>query len=448
MTSTGQPSAARAPWAGRRLHFVGIGGCGMSGLALVASQLGAEVSGSDSKASIFTESLSRAGLHGIQIGQAEANVPVAGEVVYSSAIRPDNIERVTARARGLRELHRSGLLAELTRMHRTIAVAGAHGKTTTSALLAHVLDRAGLQSTYIVGGLLRDPAVHARAGTGELLVIEADESDRSLLEYEVSVALVTNVDLDHVGDAAGYTSREDVAEVLARFAKGAECVIGSRQAAGELQESVPALQPAIPEKLPGRFASFTLDGECYDFSLPGWHNAENAALVVRAATLLGCAPDAIREALRTFPGLARRFEFRGRMLSGARVYDDYAHHPAEVAAVLEAARSVSKGRVVAVFQPHLFSRTQQFTAEFAAALALADVVYLEPIYPAREDPADWAHVSAEDIAADGRGDGAEFRYRVARSDLASEIRAEAQADDLVVLVGAGDITALADQLVV
>lgn len=446
MTAIGQ-SPGPASWTGRRLHFVGVGGCGMSGLALVASQLGAEVSGSDAKVSIFTESLSETGLHNIQIGQSETNVPAAGEVVYSSAIRSDNVERVTARARGLRELHRSALLAELTRASRTIAVAGAHGKTTTSALLAYVLDRTGLRPTYIVGGLLRKPAVHARAGSGDLLVIEADESDRSLLEYEVSVALVTNVDLDHVGDAAGYKSRADVAEILARFAKGAQCVIGSQQAAGELGQSVPGLQVAAPEKVPGHPMSFVLDGETYDLSMPGWHNAENAALVVRAATLLGCTPQAIREALRTFPGLARRFELRGRMPSGALVYDDYAHHPAEVAAVLEAARSVAKGRVVAVFQPHLFSRTQQFTREFAEALSHADVVYLEPIYPAREDPAAWGHVSAEDIAAAAREGGADFRYRSVRQALASQIKAEAEADDLVILVGAGDVTTLAEQLV-
>jgi UDP-N-acetylmuramate--alanine ligase len=447
VNSMGQRSEMAARWDGRRLHFVGVGGCGMSGLALVAAQLGAEVSGSDAKRSIFTDSLDETGLVSIQIGQSADNVPASGEIVYSSAIRPDNVERATARARGIRELHRSALLAELTRMNRTIAVAGAHGKTTTSALLAYVLDQAGLRPTYIIGGLLRKPAVHARAGGGELLVIEADESDRSLLEYDVDIALITNVDLDHVGDSAGYKTTQDVAEILARFAKGAGQVIGSRQAAAELSGSLPALQVAEPAEVAGHPASFVLDGESYDVSLPGWHNCENAALVVRTATLLGCTPQAIGAALRSFPGLARRFDLRGQMAAGVPVYDDYAHHPAEVAAALKAARSLAAGRVVAVFQPHLFSRTQQFTREFADALTLADVVYLEPVYPAREDPADWGHVSARDIAAAAEPGGANFRYRPVRSELAAQITAEAQPDDLVILIGAGDITALADQLV-
>lgn len=443
MSAVGEQFDESKPWSGRRIHFVGIGGCGMSGLALVAAQLGAAVSGSDAKRSIFFDSLTGTGLIDLHIGQSADHLPAAGEVVYSSAIRPDNVERVTAHQRGLTELHRSALLAQLTRMNRTIAVAGAHGKTTTAALLAYVLDRAGLEPTYIVGGLLRQPALHARAGTGGLLVIEADESDRSLLEYDVNVALITNVDLDHVGDAAGYESKDDVADVLARFAKGADFTVGSRSAADDLGERLPELKVAAPERT-DKPASFVLDDETYDLSLPGWHNAENAALVVRVARELGCSADAIRAALATFPGLARRFELRGHTTTGARVFDDYAHHPTEVAAVLQAARSVTTGRVIAVFQPHLFSRTQQFTTEFAQALTLADVAYLEPVYPAREDPSAWTHVSSLNIA--GALPDAVFHYATDRTGLANDLVAEAQADDVIVLVGAGDVTLLAEQL--
>lgn len=444
MSAVGEQFDESKPWTGRRVHFVGIGGCGMSGLALVAAQLGATVSGSDTKRSIFFDSLHDTGLIELHLGHDTGNLPAAGEIAYSSAIRSDNVERAAAHERGLTELHRSALLAQLTRMNRTIAVAGAHGKTTTAALLAYVLDQAGLQPTYIVGGLLRKPALHARAGAGRLLVIEADESDRSLLDYAVNIALITNVDLDHVGDAAGYESKDDVADVLARFAKGADLTVGSQQAADELGERLPELVTAVPARTANPTA-FVLDDETYDLSLPGWHNAENAALVVRVARELGCSPEAIREALATFPGLARRFELRGHTTNGAKVFDDYAHHPTEVAAVLQAARSVTTGRVIAVFQPHLFSRTQQFTTEFAQSLTLADVTYLEPIYPAREDPAAWDHVSSLDIATALPGSG--FHYATDRSALATDLATHTESGDAIVLVGAGDITLLAQQIV-
>lgn len=440
---------ASQPWTGRRIHFIGIGGCGMSGLAMVASQLGAHVSGSDMKRSIFIDSLLDSGIADITIGQSVDNVPFKGDIVYSSAIQPENVERTEAKRRGLKQLHRSALLAELTRMHRTVAVAGAHGKTTTTALLAYVLTQGGLDPTYIVGGLMRKPALHARAGHGNILVIEADESDRSLLEYDVDLAVITNVDLDHVGDAAGYHSKSDVAQTLARFAKGGELVFGSGQASSELGASVSGLHVVQPKPSPQGSNFFVLHGETYELSLPGWHNIENAALVVAVASQLGLGDAAIQAALRDFPGLARRFELRGRTAGGARVYDDYAHHPTEVEAVLKAARSITPGQVIAVFQPHLFSRTQQFMDDFANALSSADRAFVEPIYAARENPAAWSHVSSEAITAIATKAGHEhFADASSRDQLVAELKATASEDDTIVLIGAGDIGSLTDGLTV
>lgn len=436
-------------WSGRRLHFVGVGGCGMSGLALVAHQLGAEVSGSDVKPSVFTESLAACGVSAVRLDHAPSNVPTAGEVVYSAAIRPDNVERVRARELGLGELHRSELIAQLTRVRRTVAVAGAHGKSSTSALIAHILGCCGLEPSYIVGALLRPPGLHAAAGAGEVLVIEADESDRSLLHYDVDIAVVTNVDLDHVGDAGRYSTVEDVGATLDRFAGRASRTVATEQAAGYLASVGGVLDVVEPKVVGESLARFWLDGAEYEINQPGRHNIANAALAVRVARLLGCVPMQIAAALATFPGLVRRFELRGRTGAGARVFDDYAHHPAEIAAVLDTARHACRdGRVLAVFQPHLFSRTAQFTEEFASALAAADRAWVEPIYPARERPQDWEHVTSQNVVdAAQRAGHTHVTASENRERLAAELVDLARAEDVIVLVGAGDVTRIAGLLV-
>ena len=392
----GDPAAgADKPWVGRELHFIGIGGCGMSGLALIASHLGASVTGSDQKESIFTASLRNDPSIGVTIGHDPKNVPDGAEIVYSSAIREDNPERAHARARGQGELHRSGLIAQLTQERRTVAVAGAHGKTTTSALLAHVLTAAGKDPSYIVGGLMRPPAAHARAGLSDILIIEADESDRSLLNYDVDIAVVTNIDLDHVGDAGGFANRADVARLLRTFVRGADKIVAPPPAAVELGLDDRTIQPN-PTVGSG---SFMLGGNEYRVNLPGQHNIINASLVVGSALLLGCTPDEIDAGLASFPGLKRRFELRGTTVAGARVFDDYAHHPAEVAAAIAAARTLTSGSIVVVFQPHLFSRTAQFATEFASSLATADVALLDDIYPARENQAAFPDVTSGTVAS-------------------------------------------------
>ncbi|WP_063793977.1 UDP-N-acetylmuramate--L-alanine ligase [Streptomyces graminilatus] len=441
-------SDALKPFADRRLHFVGIGGCGMSGLALVARELGAQVSGSDAKNTIYTQSLERNGVTGVVIGHSAESVPDApAEVVFSSAVKPENIERVEAARKGLGELHRSGLLTQITRLHETVAVGGAHGKSSTAALLAHVLSWCGKDPSYVVGALLRPPGVHAAAGAGGTLVIEADESDKSLLSYHVHTAVVTNADLDHVGDGGGYRDIADVATVLGEFAAKAQVAVVSAQAAEHLRPHVPGMTVVDPELIDGEPMRFRLDGEVYEVNQPGVHQMHNAALVVHVARTRGCSAADTRTALLSFPGLARRFELRGKTASGARVYDDYAHHPVEVAAALAAARQVAGGgRVLAVFQPHLFSRTQQFQAEFLDALAAADQAWVEPVYPAREDPAQWTHV-AESLAADADARRPVLAMSPGREELAEQLRHKAGDGDVVMLIGAGDVNTLAEALV-
>jgi UDP-N-acetylmuramate--alanine ligase len=433
------------PWSGRQLHFVGIGGCGMSGLALLASHLGATVTGSDQKNSIFTDSLGNDPTITIAIGGHDAeNVPPAAELIYSSAVKDDNVERVHARSRGQNELHRSGLLAQLTRERRTVAVAGAHGKTTTSALLAHVLTEAGADPSYIVGGLLRPPAAHARGGKSEILVIEADESDRSLMNYEVDTAVITNIDLDHVGDAGGFANRTEVATLLRSFADGTECVVTTPPVASELE--LPDRQTIRPNPSAAKGAFF-LNGHQYRLNLPGEHNVTNASLVVATALHLGCTPAQIDAGLASFPGLARRFELRGTTPSGARIFDDYAHHPAEVAAAIRAARTLTSGPVVAVFQPHLFSRTAQFAREFAAALSEADFAILDSIYPARETQDEFPDITSKSIVDRAAADPRKVVYPSDESTLLSIVRDRASdAGSIILLLGAGDVGRLAEPL--
>lgn len=421
----------------------------MSGLALVARELGARVTGSDAKKTIYTDSLDRNGVKGLTIGHNTANVPDApAEVVFSGAIRPENIERAEARRKGLGELHRSELLTEFTALHETVAIGGAHGKSSTAALLAHVLTVCGTDPSYVVGALLRPPGIHAAAGSGGALVIEADESDRSLLNYRVHTAVVTNVDLDHVGDAGAYRDVTDVAKVLGEFATNAKATaVVSAQAAEHLRPFVSDMTVAEPEFIDGEPMRFRLRGEEYEVNQPGVHQLHNAALVVEVALGRGCTPTEIRAALLAFPGLARRFELRGKTAAGARVYDDYAHHPVEVVAALAAARQVAGGgRVLAVFQPHLFSRTQQFQDEFLDALSTADLAWVEPVYPARENPEEWEHV-AEHLAADVTGRAPQMQMSPGRADLAQRLRREAADGDVVMLIGAGDVNALAEDLV-
>jgi UDP-N-acetylmuramate--alanine ligase len=436
-------------WAGRKLHFVGIGGAGMSGLALVAHALGASVTGSDRAAgSPYAGPLRAAGIEPA-IGHDAGNVPGGAEVVLSSAIPFDNAERVAARDRGLPELHRADLLGELTRLRPTIAVTGTHGKTTTSSMLVHALRGCGLDPGYLVGGAVRSTGSNAGWGAGEWLVVEADESDRSLLKLSPAIAVLTNAELDH---HTTYASQRDVDETFRTFLALADraAVIWDRP---ELLALAPAELPlvafdAAPELTPGG-SRFTLDGVAVELTVPGAHNARNAAAALTAARLAGADLAAAAAALRDFQGAGRRFERLGTSAEGALVVDDYAHHPTEVAATLEAARTLGPRRVIAVFQPHLFSRTARQAAEFGTALAGADEIVVLDVYPARERAEDFPGVTgllvAEAVADAAEGKTVAWMPRFADAEV--YVRGRVREGDLVLTLGAGDVDALGRALV-
>jgi len=423
-------------WSGRRLHVIGVAGAGMSAYAIVCRALGAEVTGSDRAESPYLTRVREAGIEP-RIGHAAANVPPGDdvEVVVSTAIPLDNPERAAARARGLRELSRADLLAELTRLKRTIAVAGAHGKTTTTSMLAHALLGAGLDPGYLIGGTLRTTGMNAAWGTGEWLVVEADESDRSFLRLDADVAVVTNVELDHHTE---YRSRADLDAAFARF------LAGAREAAVLPADEPRVLALAQPETSVVPFGPW--DGP--PLAVPGEHNRRNAAAALAAGLLTGADAGALREHLLTFSGAGRRFEPLGTTASGARVVDDYAHHPTEVAATIAAARDLGPDRVVAVFQPHLFSRTALLARQFGAALATADVVALLDVYPARERQEDFPGVSGL-LLAELTADAAPGRRVLWLPDFDAAERvltAELRPSDLCLVMGAGDVDALARRL--
>ncbi len=429
-------------WTGRRLHFVGIGGAGMSGLALIAQTLGAAVTGSDRAPSSYTARLRE---HGIQpaFGHDAANVPDGAEVVYSTAVPADNPERRAAAT----ELHRADLLAEIAALRRCLAVTGTHGKTTTSAMVVHALRGAGLHPAYVVGGELRSTGANAGWGSGEWIVIEADESDRSLLRLHPEIAVLTNAELDH---HSTYASRLELDETFRTFM--------ARAGDGAVVWDRPALRALCPEgavAYDARDAQLDPEGSRFRWrdievrlSVPGAHNAINAAGALTACALAGADPGAAAAALADFRGARRRMELLGETTRGARVYDDYAHHPTEVAAALAAARTLGPGRLVAVFQPHLYSRTRALAGAFGAALAAADAVVVLPIYAARERAEDFPDVSGRWVAAaaadaPGRRPVAWMPgFDAARGFLSATLGK----GDLCLMMGAGDIDALGRSL--
>jgi UDP-N-acetylmuramate--alanine ligase len=418
------------PWAGRRLHFIGVGGAGMSGLALVADVLGAAVTGSDRSDSSYMQRLREAGLEPV-VGHDAANLPDGAEVVVSTAISDDNPELAAARERGATVLHRGDVLGELTRLRRTIAVAGTHGKTTTASMAAHVLVEAGRDPAYVIGGEVRSTGTNAAWGEGEWLVVEADESDRSFLKLSPEVAVVTNVELDH---HATFATIGELEEAFERFTEGARVVIA------DVEEPDVELLP-----LGSRFSAL---GAEFELSVPGRHNALNALAAALACREAGVEPEESARALRSFAGAGRRFEAHGAGPAGSQVYDDYAHHPTEVRATLEAARTLEAERVVACFQPHLYSRTQHLARDFGRALALADVAVVLDVYPARERAEDFPGVSGWLVAAataDAAG-GRPVYWTPGQSDAERLLRAELRDGDALLTLGAGDIDALARAL--
>ena len=431
--------------AGRRLHFVGIGGAGMSGLALVAHGLGAAVTGSDRAESPYVARLREAGIEPV-IGHAAGNVPPDAEVVVSTAIPPDNPERVVARERGQPERHRADLLGELSALRRCLAISGTHGKTTTTAMAVHALRACGLDPAFFIGGELRDGA-SAAWGTGEWVVVEADESDRSLLRLDPEIAVLTNLELDH---HATYASRLDLEATVREFLGAAgQAVVWDRPELLALREG-PVVAFDVPAPtLDATGSRFAWRGHEVALTVPGAHNALNAAAALEACRLAGADEALAVASLADFRGAGRRFERVGTTAAGAEVYDDYAHHPTEVAATLAAARTLGARRVVAVFQPHLYSRTAALWRDFGAALAAADVPVVVDIYEARERAEDHPGISGRLVAqatADAAG-GATVGWLPRLEDAEAFLRAELREGDLCLTLGAGNVDVLARRLV-
>ena len=414
----------------------------MSGLALVSEALGASVTGSDRDPdSSYCAPLRAAGIEPSR-GHDAAHVPAGAEVVYSTAIPEDNPERLAA----ARQLHRADLLGELTRLKPTIAITGTHGKTTTSSMVVHALVGCGLDPSYLVGGEVRSTGTNAAWGQGEWLVVEADESDRSLLKLSPTIAVLTNAELDHT---TTYGSLRDVLDTFGEFLGKAERQVVWDRA--ELRALAPDAEryDAPAPRLSAGGSEFEFDGVTVRLSVPGAHNALNAAGALTACRLAGADVGQAAAALQTFSGAGRRFERLGVTSTGAAVVDDYAHHPTEVAATIAAARSLEPRRVVAVFQPHLYSRTAHLWRDFGRALALADVAVVTEIYEARERAEDWPGVSGRLIAqaAADHGAGRAVCWLPALADAEAFLRGELREGDLLLTLGAGNVDSLGRTLV-
>jgi UDP-N-acetylmuramate--alanine ligase len=435
-------------WPGRRLHFIGIGGAGMSGLALVCARLGATVTGSDRSDSSYMERLRGAGLDP-RIGHEAANLPQGAEVVVSTAIAADNPELALARERGIEPIHRGQLLAELCAEKRLIAIAGTHGKTTTTAMVAWALRGIGADPAFFVGGEVPGlgpdgGTANAGWGEGEWVVAEADESDASFLRLRPEVAVVTNVEMDH---HSRWGSLAELYEAFRSFAAPARGLVvpadeemdwlGQRSEGARFDAGAPG-----PQQLP--------------LAVPGRHNLRNARAALAATELAGFDVAAAAGALGGFAGVQRRLQRKGSRGS-VRIYDDYAHHPTEVRAALSALRELNPSRLLAVFQPHLYSRTKALAEEFGAALALADEAVVLDVYPAREEPVgELAGVSGLRVAqaaAERMGGRPVWwlpRLKTAERALAERLDRIEEVDGarpILVTIGAGDVFTLGEALV-
>lgn len=484
MSKTQQPAYTDLSQLGR-VHLLGMAGVGVSGIARILAARGVPVSGTDAKDLPVLEEFRTSGVP-IRVGYRAENLASVEEelggrldtVIASSIASAGNPEYEEARRRGLSVLHRSEGLAAAMVGTRGIAVAGTHGKTTTSSMTTVLLDRAGKRPSFAVGATVAGLGVNAAAGTGEWFVAEADESDGSLLNYTPEVAVVTNVEADHLDH---HGSAEAVHQVFADFTErivdgGALILCLDDEGAAELMRRVSAelvernvdivtygfsegadLQITAIETTghaegPGQLLSVVERrvGDPQQVSLrvgvPGQHNALNALAAVTVGRRAGLSLQECAAALEHFQGAARRFELKGET-GGVRVYDDYAHHPTEVAAALTAAQSVAAGGAVrAVFQPHLFSRTKLFAEEFAQALALADDVALLEIYPAREEPLPGvtSALIADPLLSGPRAPSGGLRTE---DEAISELVAAARPGDIILTLGAGDVTALGPRIV-
>lgn len=451
------------PTAMDRPHFIGIGGAGMSGIAKILAQRGAKVAGSDAKESATAEALRALGAT-VHIGHAAGHLADdATCVVVSSAIRADNPELARAAELGIPVVHRSDALARLMDGLRPIAVAGTHGKTTTTSMLAVSLSTLGLNPSYAIGGDLNAPGSNALHGEGEIFVAEADESDRSFHKYAPEVAIVLNVELDH---HANYASMDEIYESFETFADkivpGGTLVItadheGARELTRRLSDDVKVVTYGESEDADVRVLSVVaqglksevtveLDGSPLTFtvSVPGRHYAHNAVAALAAGAALGIPAAELAPAIASYTGVKRRLQLKGEA-AGVQVIDSYAHHPTEMTADLEAMRAAAgDARILVVFQPHLFSRTQELGKEMGESLALADASVVLDIYPAREDPI--PGITSELIIEAARAAGADVTPAKDKADVPALVAGMAKPGDLVLTMGAGDVTDLGPEI--
>ncbi len=440
------------------VHVIGIGGAGMSAIATVLDAMGHTVTGSDLKASGVTERLQRAGI-AVTIGHAAANVGAVDLVTMSSAVSEGNPEVREARQRGITVLSRAESLAAIASLRRCVAVAGTHGKTTTSSMLALLLVEAGIRPSFLIGGDVNEIGTNAVWDEGEWLVVEADESDGTFLALAPDIAVVTNVEADHLDH---YGTFEAVRGAFETFVGGARhrVVGGDDEVATGIGRSSGADIVGLGPDATFRMTDVELSRSALAFDLagpdglvlgrlsvpvPGLHNARNAAVAAVAALAVGIEFDTVARALARFAGVARRFEFRGTV-DGVTYVDDYAHLPSEVRAALAAARNGGWPRVVAVFQPHRYSRTAELWAEFGRSFADADEVVVTDVYGAGEAPVPGVTGRLVADAVRRENPGTPVHYVAGRSDLRAAVRLLLRPGDLCCTLGAGDLTSLPDEL--
>ena len=447
----------------QRIHLVGIGGIGMSGIAEVLLTLGYSVSGSDVKLSNITERLQKLGAT-IYQGHKASNADGAHVVVTSSAVKPDNPEVIEAHNRKIPVIPRAEMLAELMRLKYGIAVAGAHGKTTTTSMVASVLAAAHLDPTFVVGGRVNQAGTTARLGKGEYFVVEADESDRSFLMLAPVVAVVTTIDREHLDQ---YTSLEDIQDAFIQFVNRVPFYGAAILCIDEpnVQAVIPSVKRPIitygtssqadlvisDVKLNGLQSEFRLTYKSDDLGLfqlshpPGMHNVRNAAAAAAVALYLNVASDLIREGLARFAGVGRRFDIKG-VVNDITVIDDYGHHPAEIRATLDAARGCKFNRLLVLFQPHRYTRTQHLWDEFCRAFNQADVLVLTDIYPASESPI--PGVTGEALAKAIRSAGHKnVHYAHLMQEGIELLLKQARPGDALLTVGAGSVSRASNELV-
>jgi UDP-N-acetylmuramate--alanine ligase len=448
----------------QRIHMVGIGGIGMSGIAEVLLTLGYSVSGSDTKPSTITERLAGLGATIFEGHKAE-NVHGSHVVVISSAVKADNPEVVEAHRRKIPVIPRAEMLAELMRLKYGIAVAGAHGKTTTTSMVASVLAAAHLDPTFVVGGRVNQAGTTARVGKGEYFVVEADESDRSFLMFAPVVAVVTTIDREHLDQ---YASLEDIQSAFLQFVNRVPFY-----GAAVLCLDEPNVQAIIPNvkrpiitygtssqadlvisdiQLKGMGSEFRLTYKGDDLGVfalphpPGIHNVRNAAAAAAVALYLNVASDLIREGLAKFAGVGRRFDVKGSV-NDIVVVDDYGHHPAEIRATLEAARGCKFNRLLVLFQPHRYTRTQHLWDDFVRAFNQADVLALMDIYAANESPV--TGITSEALAKSIREAGHKnVNYFRSMQDAIEFLLLEARPGDAILTIGAGNVSRASNELMV